>query len=268
MTDLDIAKEAAGEAAIIIKDFHNNRHKLAIDFKGKNDLITDADLAAEKKIIEVIKRYCPDDDILAEESTGRIQLDEKRTWIIDPIDGTTNFAHGFPVFCVSIGLWAHREPIAGVVLEVSSGSMYAAGKGLGATCNDEPIFVSKLEDPANALLTTGFPYNNMDLLDEYLALFRDLIQNTQGLRRPGSAAFDLCLVASGKCDGFYEYGLAPWDTGAGALIVQEAGGIVTDWTGNQDWLFGRRIVCGPPKIQQFLLEKVQQHVSKKHLTHD
>ncbi len=260
MTDSDIALKAAKEAAKIISSFDQNRDKLNIDFKGKNDLITDADLASEKKILEVIQSHCPSDTILAEESTGRIKLTNERTWIIDPIDGTTNFAHGFPVYCVSIGLWENQQPKDAVVLEVHSGTVFQASKGKGATMNGKPISVSNINNPKNALLATGFPYNNMDLLDDYLSLFRDLLNSTQGMRRPGSAAFDLCLVAAGKCDGFYEYGLAPWDTGAGSLIIQEAGGVISDWDGGQDWLFGRRIICGNPTIHEFLLEKVKTFI--------
>lgn len=260
MTDLEIAKLAAKEAAKIILHFHHNRNELSIDFKGKNDLVTGADVASEEKIIDVLKTHLPNDSILAEESTGRVSLGNERTWIIDPIDGTTNFAHSFPVFCVSIALWENKQAKTAVVLEVNSNQLFAAEKGNGATCNDEPISISNMKNPQNSLIATGFPYQDMELLDDYLALFRDLMQHTQGLRRPGSAAYDLCLVASGKCDGFYEYGLAPWDTAAGTLIIQEAGGLVTDWDGGEEWLFGRRIICGNPEIHSFLKEKIQTFI--------
>lgn len=260
MTDTDIAILAAREAATVISHFDQHRDTLGIEFKGKNDLITDADLASEKKILEVIQTHCPNDIILAEESTGRVTLTDQRTWIIDPIDGTTNFAHGFPVYCVSIALWENKEPIVGVVLEVNSNTLFEAAKNKGARCNGKPIRVSEISDPAHALLATGFPYNNMNLLDDYLSLFRSLLNSTQGMRRPGSAAYDMCLVAAGKCDGFYEYGLAPWDTGAGSLLIREAGGVVTDWVGGQDWLFGRRIVCGNAAIHHFLLQQITTHI--------
>jgi len=256
--ELNTAKKAAREAAEIIRNY--NRHRgFDVDFKGKNDLVTDADLEAENKILSIIGEAFPDDEILAEESTTKDRLPERRTWLIDPIDGTTNFAHGFPVFCVSIALWEHYQPKMGMVLEVNRGEMFSAVAEEGATLNGQPIRVSGIDEPANALVGTGFPYNDLSLVDNYLKLFEWLMYETQGVRRPGAASYDLCCVAAGRFDGFYEYALNAWDVGAAAFIVQEAGGVISDWNGGGDWLFGKRIIAGNPVIHDFLLKAIREH---------
>lgn len=256
-SELETAVQAAREAQKIIIDYRDNR-ELGIDFKGKNDLVTDADLEAEKAILEVIQDRFPDDRWLAEETAGETSLSENRTWLIDPIDGTTNFAHGFPVFCVSIALWQDRRARVAVMLEVSSDNIFTAIQGEGAALNGDDIEVSSITNPSNALIGTGFPYNDLSLVDDYMNYFRRLMDTTQGVRRPGSAAFDLCCVACGWFDGFYEYSLNAWDVASASLIVQEAGGVVTDWDGADDWLFGERIVAGNPTIHAFLLEEMKE----------
>ncbi|PAU92784.1 inositol monophosphatase [Aliifodinibius salipaludis] len=256
--ELNVAKKAAESAARIIKKYQKESN-FSVDFKGKNDLVTEADVRAEEEIISVIKKEFPDDHILAEESSTEQTMPEGRTWLIDPIDGTTNFAHGFPVYCVSIGLWENREPKMGLVLEVSGNECFTAIKNKGAYLNGNPISVSKLDNPANALVGTGFPYNDLSLVDNYLQFFRMLMTNTQGVRRAGAASYDLCCVACGRFEGFYEYALNPWDVGAGALIIQEAGGEVTDWLGGDDWLFGKRIVAGNSAVHTFLLDEIANY---------
>lgn len=258
--ELATAKKAAREAAEIISDFHR-KNNFEISFKGKNDLLTDADLAAEKKILSIIREAFPDDQVLAEETAHQQILPEERTWLIDPIDGTTNFAHGFPIYCVSIALWEQQEPRAGLVLEVSKDECFTAIKGEGAFLNGEPVSVSIVKEPKYALIGTGFPYNDMSLVNNYLRMFEWLMYRTQGVRRPGAASYDLCCVACGRYDGFYEYALNPWDVAAGSLIVQEAGGRVSDWQKGSNWLFGRRIVAGNPDIHDFLLKAITQHFS-------
>ena len=253
--ELNMAKKAAKSAAKIIRKFQKDSN-FSIDFKGKNDLVTEADVRAEEEILSVIEKEFPYDHILAEESSVEQEMPEGRTWLIDPIDGTTNFAHGFPVYCVSIGLWENCEPKMGLVLEVSGGECFTAIKDKGAYLNGNPISVSKIDNPANALVGTGFPYNDLSLVDNYLQFFRMLMTNIQGVRRPGAASYDLCCVASGRVEGFYEYALNPWDVGAAALIVQEAGGRVTDWSGGDDWLFGKRIIAGNPAVHAFLLDEI------------
>ncbi len=254
--ELETAVKAARKAQRIIIDYRDSR-EFGIDFKGKNDLVTDADLEAEKAILDVIRENFPDDRWLAEETAGDDSISGDRTWLIDPIDGTTNFAHGFPVFCVSIALWEQHQARAAVMLEVSSDKLFTAIRGQGAAVNGHDIAVSSITNPSNALIGTGFPYNDLSLVDDYISYFRRLMDATQGVRRPGSAAFDLCCVACGWFDGFYEYSLNAWDVAAASLIVQEAGGVVTDWDGEDNWLFGERIVAGNPTIHAFLLEEMQ-----------
>lgn len=259
--ELKIAKEAAYSATEIIREFLN-KHDLQINFKGKNDLVTEADLAAEKEILKIIRNAFPGDQILAEETSKQHVLPDKRTWLIDPIDGTTNFAHGFPVFCVSIALWDEQEARLGLVLEVNREECFHAIEGMGAFLNNESIRVSSVDEPQYSMIGTGFPYNDLSLLQNYLKIFEWLIHRTQGVRRPGAASYDLCCVAAGRFDGFYEYSLNPWDVGAASLIVQEAGGIITDWEGGDNWLFGKRIIAGNPKIHNFLEKAIQEHFSE------
>jgi myo-inositol-1(or 4)-monophosphatase len=262
--ELNVAKEAATQAADVIRSYSNEK-SFEINFKGRNDLVTDADLAAEEKIIDIIKEHFPEDQILAEESSEEQVLSIERTWMIDPIDGTTNFAHDFPVFCVSIGLWKNRQPKMGLVLEVNSGECFHATEGNGAYLNENPIEVSSVSDASHSMIGTGFPYNDVSLFTNYLRLLSWLIQRTQAIRRPGAASYDLCCVAAGRFDGFYEYSLNPWDVGAASLIVKEAGGVISDWEGGDNWLFGQRIIAGNPEIHAFLLRAVQEHFSEEEL---
>ncbi|WP_421774455.1 inositol monophosphatase family protein [Gracilimonas sp.] len=254
--ELEVAKKAAEEAASIIRDYAG-RSSFDVKLKGKNDLVTDADVHSEKKIIEVIKNAFPNDQILAEESRAKASIPKERIWIIDPIDGTTNFAHSFPVYCVSIALWENKEPKAGLVYEVANDELFTATEGGGAYLNGERIWISQNEDPSSSLIGTGFPYNNLNLVDNYLKLFKRMMEKTHGVRRPGSAAWDLCNVACGRFEGFYEYGLSPWDVAAAVLIIKEAGGLITDWSGEDDWLFGQRIIAGNAAVHNFLLNEIR-----------
>lgn len=263
--ELELAIRAAKEAAEIIRT-HNRNQSFDVGFKGKNDLVTDADLASEKKILSLIRDAFPDDEVLAEETEQASSISDDRTWMIDPIDGTTNFAHGYPVYCVSIGMWINKEPKVGVVLEVNSNDLFTATSGNGAFLNEQPISVSGLKDPAGSLIGTGFPYNDLSILSSYMRYFEWLLHNTQGVRRSGSAAYDLCCVAAGWFDGFYEYGLNPWDVGAASLIVLEAGGKVSDWEGGDHWLLGKRMVAGSPEIHDFLLRSIQDRFEKQYLS--
>lgn len=186
--------------------------------------------------------------------------------MIDPIDGTTNFVHNFPVYGVSISLWDNMQPVVGVVHEVNSGELFEAVTGNGATCNGKPLKVSPIEKHEHALIGTGFPYNDLSLSENYLQFFQWLWQNVQAVRRPGAASYDLCCVAAGRYEGFFEYALNPWDVAAAGLIVQEAGGIVTDWKGESNWLYGERIVAGNPDIHSFLLDEIQKHFAAEELS--
>ena len=262
--ELNVAKEAARSAAEIARKFHSD-DSFTVSFKGKNDLVTEADIQAEEQILSVIQEHFPDDKILAEESSQKLLFTDDRTWLIDPIDGTTNFAHGFPIFCVSIGLWENREPKMGLVLEVSRDEYFTAVEGKGAFLNGKPISVSPLQDPQDALIGTGFPYTDLSLVENYLKYFHSLMYKTQGVRRPGAASYDLCCVACGRFDGFYEYSLSPWDVAAAALIVKEAGGTISDWSGAENWLFGERIVAGNSALHPFLLDGIQEHFTEEEI---
>lgn len=254
--ELKVAKKAAGEASNIIQKFTKTR-AFDVELKGHNDLVTDADVTSEKKIIEIIQENFPDDGILAEESTHKKSLPDGRIWIIDPIDGTTNFAHNFPFYCVSIALWENKTPKVGLVLEVAHQELFTAVAGEGAFLNGDKIHISNNNDPSSSLIGTGFPYNNLNLVDNYLKLFKRMMEKTHGVRRPGTAAWDLCNVACGRFEGFYEYGLSPWDVAAGALIIQEAGGVVTDWAGGDNWMFGQRIIAGNKSVHHFLQQEIE-----------
>ncbi len=262
-TDLQIAHEAAMKGASVIRHYTENRDRLTIDHKGRHDLVTQADVETEQKIIEVIRHYHPDDAFLGEETSADAGLSDARTWIIDPIDGTTNFAHAFPVFCISIALWENKEAKAGVVYEFNSGELFSAEKGGGAFLNGRPISVSKADKPEEALLATGFPYRDLEIIDPYLGLLKVFMEETHGVRRPGSAAYDLASVAAGRIDGFFEYALSPWDVAAGTLLITEAGGTVTDWQNGQDWLFGKRIICGNEAMTSYMSDRINRHIPEK-----
>ncbi len=263
--ELQTAKIAANEAASIIRKYQANK-SFGIELKGKNDLVTDADLASEKRIIELIKHSFPKDQFLAEESNTHTSLPKGRIWIIDPIDGTTNFAHGFAPYCVSIALWLEGSPKVGVVLEVARDELFWGVEGEGAWLNEKKLEISGITDAAKSLIATGFPYSQFGLVDPYLRVLKNLMQKTHGIRRPGAASYDLCCVAAGRVEGFYEYGLSPWDVAAGSLIIKEAGGTITDWQGQQNWLFGKRIICGNENIVKFLAKEIRREFSKSDLT--
>ncbi|MCC5914439.1 MAG: inositol monophosphatase [Balneolaceae bacterium] len=258
LPDLKIALEAARKGVKTIKEFKNK--KLNTREKGHHDLVTDADFATEAAVLKIIRNHFPEDEILAEETEAHEKLTDARTWIVDPIDGTTNFAHDFPVYCVSVALWEGKQPKVGVVIEVNRNEEFTAVAGEGAFLNGEKISVSDTSSPRDAFLGTGFPYNDLSLVEPYLNLFRHLMDEAQGIRRPGAATFDLCCVASGRFDGFFEYSLQPWDVAAASLIVREAGGLVSDWEGGDDWLFGERLIAGNPSIHKMLKERIDQFI--------
>ena len=256
--ELETSKRAALNAADIIAKYASTG-TFGVELKGKNDLVTDADLAAEREIINTIKENFPDDEFLAEESNTKTKLPKGRVWIIDPIDGTTNFAHGFPVYCMSIALWDGGVPKVGLVKEVAKGETFWAVEREGAYLDGEKISISDTKESQKALIGTGFPYTEFEHVDKYLALLKSLMKNTHGIRRPGAASYDLCCTACGRFDGFFEYGLSPWDVAAGSLIIQEAGGKVTDWNNENNWLFGKSIIGGNESIHAFLLDEIEKN---------
>ncbi|MEX2585900.1 MAG: inositol monophosphatase family protein [Balneolaceae bacterium] len=260
--ELDVALDAARIGTDVVHSFEQKNFDY--HYKGVNDLVTDADVATQEAVVEVIREHFPDDYILAEESEDEHKLPTGRAWIIDPIDGTTNFAYGFPVYCVSVGFWADGEPEAAAVIEVNRNEEFTARRDGGAWLNGRVIRVSEKEDPDKALIGTGFPYNDHSMIEEYYNLFRTLSGEVQGIRRPGSAAYDLCCVAAGRFQGFYEYALKAWDVAAAGLIVKEAGGVVTDWERGDEWLTGERIVAGNSGIHDYLLRRIHNTISAPH----
>lgn len=229
-----------------------------IEQKGKNDFVTYVDKASETLLVSELSALLPDSGFITEEQTVEQESKEYR-WIIDPIDGTTNFIHGLPLYSISIALMKDEDIILGVVLEVSNDECFYAIKGGPAFLNGEQIQVSDRGTLADSLIVTGFPYRDEGRLEAWMNLFLYLIRNSHGVRRLGSAAIDLAYVACGRFESFYEYGLSPWDVAAGGFIVKQAGGVVTDFEGGQNWLFGKELIAGNGRMNEelrhVLLEK-------------
>jgi myo-inositol-1(or 4)-monophosphatase len=250
---INIAKEA-GE--IVRKGFGK---KLKIEYKSnETNLVTEIDKASEKLITDFIKENYPEHDILAEES-GENKKGSEYLWVVDPLDGTTNFAHGLPIFSVSIGLQKNGKTILGVVYDVMQDVAYFAEAGKGAYANYERIKVNLNDKINHSVLVTGFPYNISENPENALEKFSALTRKARAIRRLGSAAIDLCYVAKGIFDGFWEVYLHPWDICAGKLIVEEAGGIVTDFKGNKIDIYSKRILASNEKIHSHLLEIINEN---------
>ncbi|MGA7932419.1 MAG: inositol monophosphatase family protein [Kovacikia sp.] len=241
-TFLDIATEAALAAGVILQDYLGNLE--TIEEKGRpGDLVTEADKAAEAAILKVLHRHVPEHTILAEESGRLGNLESDYLWAIDPLDGTTNYAHQYPVSAVSVGLMINGMPQVGVILDPFRQELFRAAKGLGATRNRRPMRVSKTTNLEKSLLVTGFAYDRRQTTDNNYAEFCYLTHLTQGVRRSGSAALDLAYVACGRFDGYWERGLSPWDITAGLVILEEAGGKVTAYDGGPFQLNSGRILA-------------------------
>jgi len=225
---LKVAKQAAIEAGEIQLSYFG-KNKQIYHKAGENDLVTDADKLSEKKILSLIKENFPSHNILAEEGGLSGENSGEFLWVVDPLDGTTNFAHNFPHFAVSIALVQNGEIVLGLVYDVCKNEMFSAVRGSGAFLNENPIKVSTVPSVKKSLLATGFPSIKSSLLEENFVYFKEFVQISQAVRRPGSAALDLCYVAAGRLDGFWELGLSPWDVAAGVCIVREAGGKVTNF---------------------------------------
>jgi len=231
-----------------------------IVYKGKNDLVSYVDKEAEKRLVKGLSELLTGSGFIAEEGTSTHKSDTYN-WIIDPLDGTTNFTHGLPVFAISVALIKRNELSLGVVYDVMKDECFHATKGNGAFLNHVPIKVSEVMSLDKALLATGFPYYDFKQMQQYLTVLNEFMQNTHGLRRMGSAAIDLVYTACGRFEGFFEYNLNAWDVAAGALIVEEAGGKVTDFKGGTDFLFGREIVAGNV-TQGEMLKIIQKYWQK------
>ena len=244
---LNIAIKAARRAATVINRASTQLDLLTVQTKSPNDFVTEVDHAAEKAIIEVLRDAFPGHGILAEES-GETGPESEFNWIIDPLDGTTNFIHGFPQYAVSIAQTRNGVLEHAVVYDPTSNEMFTASRGSGAFLNDRRIRVPRRTRLNEALLGTGFPFRQFDNVDAYLGMFRELTQKTAGIRRPGAASLDLAYVAAGRLDGFWEMGLSPWDMAAGVLLIQEAGGLVSDLSGEGNFMTTGNVVAGSPKI--------------------
>ena len=254
---LNTAVKAARKAGSIITRASSDIDRLTIRSKRKNDFVSEVDHAAEEAIIAVLREAYPAHGILAEES-GSTDLDAEFVWVIDPLDGTTNFLHGFPQYCVSIGLLHKGVPNQGVVFDPNRNELFTASKGVGAYLNDRRIRVSKVDKVEDALMGTGFPFREIGNLDDYLRMLKNMTLNCAGVRRPGAAALDLAWVACGRIDGFWEIGLSPWDMAAGALLVREAGGLIGDLEGEDKFLDTGRVVASNGKIFGALLKVLKQ----------
>lgn len=230
--------------------------------KARNDLVSAADLASENAIVSAIRERFPDHGVLAEEA-GRSHDDGARVlWIIDPLDGTTNFVQGFAQFAVSIAVAVEGRPEFGVILDPIKGDLFSAARGHGASWNGRRCRVSGREGLEGAVLATGFPFKAHRLLDPYLAIFHDVFLRCKAIRRPGSAALDLAYTACGIFDGFFEFQLSPWDIAAGAVLVAEAGGVITDMDGSDEHVTTGNVVCGPAGVHRQLLEVVAGHAEQ------
>ena len=256
---LNIAIQAARRAGEIIVRGLNRLHRLEVRAKGQNDFVSEIDTAAERDIIETVRRRYPQHAFLAEES-GQSGDDNEFVWIIDPLDGTTNFLHGYPQFAVSIGVQRRGRMEHAVVYDPMRQELFTASRGEGAQLDGKRIRVSPHIGLERSLIGTGFPYrSNLQWLDPYMAMLKAVIQETAGIRRPGSAALDLAYVAAGRLDAFWELGLSPWDTVAGMLLITEAGGMVGRLNGSE-YKNESDIVAGTPKVYAPLLELLAPHI--------
>ncbi len=256
---LNTAVRAARAAGDLIVRYLDRLDQLTVANKDRNDYVSEVDRQAEDTIIRILHRAYPGHGFLAEESG--IQEGDDYQWIIDPLDGTTNFLHGFPQFAVSIALMHKGRLELGVVYDPLRQELYTALRGSGARLNDRRIRVAQRPSLEGALLGTGFPYKHHKYLEPYLGMFRDLLMETSGIRRPGSAALDLAYLAAGRIDGFWEIDLNIWDIAAGVVLIQEAGGIVGDLSGGHDFLKTGNIVAGNPKVFAALVRKIRPHLT-------
>lgn len=246
---LTIAVKAARRAGNFINRSARDLDLLTVITKGPKDFVSEVDREAERTIVETILEAYPEHAILAEEGTAKgANAAAENVWIIDPLDGTTNFLHGFPQYCVSIALQQQGQVTQAVVYDPVRNDLFTATRGRGAFLNDRRIRVSKRDHLRDCLIGTGFPFRDGTYLDTYLQMMKTMIEQTAGLRRPGAAALDLAYVAAGFYDGFWEVGLNPWDVAAGSLLVQEAGGLIGDLTGEGDFLYGGQVIAANPKV--------------------
>jgi myo-inositol-1(or 4)-monophosphatase len=258
---LTTAVKAARRAGQIITRASQDVDLLKVSSKRQNDFVTEVDRAAEDAIVGILREAYPDHAILAEES-GDSGPESEYRWIIDPLDGTTNFIHGMPQYAVSIALEHRGQMQSAVVFDPVRNEMFTASRGRGAFLNDRRIRVSRRAKLSEALLGTGFPYREWDHVDAYLGMFKSLMEKTSGLRRPGAAALDLAYVACGRFDGFFEIGLSPWDIAGGSLLVSEAGGLVGNLQGEPGYMESGNLVAATPRIYPAILQAIEPHLTE------
>ncbi|MCK4749665.1 MAG: inositol monophosphatase [Bacteroidales bacterium] len=249
------AMEVVKEGATYIRDRHENRQDLNIEVKGRQNFVTEVDKKAEQILIAGLSELLPESGFIAEEGTSS-RKGEIYNWVIDPIDGTTNFIHAVFPFAISVGLIENEEIVAGIIYEFGLDEYFYAWKGGGAWLNGHPIHVSGVKQIENALIATGFPYTNFTYLEEFMESIEYFMKNSHGLRRLGSAATDIAYVACGRYDAFYEYGLSPWDIAAGLLLVKEAGGKVSNFKGREDPLFQEDVICSNSRCHSEFQETI------------
>jgi myo-inositol-1(or 4)-monophosphatase len=255
---VNIAIRAARRAGEVMVRNWNQLDTLRVTDKGRNEFVSEVDIAAEAAIIEVIRDHYPDHAVLAEERGA--EGEHEYQWIIDPLDGTTNYLHGFPVFSVSIAVALRGELQHAVVYDPLRQEIFTATRGEGAQLDGRRIRVSRMTSMSHSLIATGFPYRaNIQYLDRYLGMLRAVMVESAGVRRPGSAALDLCYVAAGRVDGFFELGLSKWDIAGGALIIREAGGRISDFQGSDRYLESGHVVAGNPKVYGALSRLLAPH---------
>ena len=257
---LSTAVKAARRAGSIINRGARDLDRLTVTTKGPKDFVSEVDRAAEAAIVETLLKTYPDHAILAEEGTAKgANTDAEFLWIIDPLDGTTNFLHGLPQYCVSIAL-QHKEQITqGVIYDPVHNDLFTATRGRGAFLNDHRMRVSRRQHLKDCLIGTGFPFRDGSDLEAYVAMMRSMMAATAGLRRPGAAALDLAYVAAGYYDGFWEIGLNPWDVAAGSLLITEAGGLVGDLDGESQYLYGAQVIAANPRVFAQMVKLLAPH---------
>jgi myo-inositol-1(or 4)-monophosphatase len=254
------ACEAAALAGEVLRRRFREKNPLVVETKGLHDYVTEVDREAESAAVGFIRKRFPEHAVMSEEGSPETASADYR-WVVDPLDGTTNFIHGVTPFSVSVALEDRAGPLAGAVLDPIHGETFCASRGNGAYCNGEAIRVNTARSPERALLATGFPFRELERLDRYLQTFEAFVRSTAGIRRAGSAAIDLARTACGRYDGFWEIGLSRWDIAAGALIVREAGGVVTDPLGTRTELETGDIVAAGPAIHRFMLDVTRRAFS-------
>jgi myo-inositol-1(or 4)-monophosphatase len=267
MNDLAIAQYAARRGADILLRYWETLGKDDADLKARNDWVSAADRESEQAIVAAIREHRPDDAFLGEESGMTKGVAADRVWIIDPLDGTSNYLQHFPIWSVSIALRESGVTTTALIYEPLRDLFFTAVRGGGAFRNGEPMHASTHERVEGSFLATGFPFRAQEYVERYVAIFTDVIRVSKGVRRAGSAALDLAYTAAGVFDGFFEMHLAPWDVAAGALLVTEAGGVVTDFSGGQRWLERGNIVGASPKVHAELLTIIARHVTEEDLDH-